>query len=464
MSKSDIIEYFLHFLSSTMKTNVFAIFFILIINLKICQSANYTDYSLYNVVPVERYQLDFLQNLEKQQYLNAIFWTRPFRMFRDIQILVPREHLNVFKERLGHFHLNATITTSNIEQLFQQQKFKRYTRMKFESFSWNSYYDLESVYQWMTDIATKNSDRVKLKAIGKSAEGREILTLEIVTENPKGKVIVEGAIHGNEWLTTQFVTYLAFFLVYPEKSFNWRLKQVAKKYTWILIPVVNPDGYDYSMKVDRLWRKNRRKTSNATIGVDLNKNFKYRFCEYGGSKDVSSAYYCGPQAFSEPETLAMSKFIHFNRHQLNFYFAFHAYGQKIIIPYSDRVQHIENFAEMENYGKQAILKMYKLYGIKYGIGTIYDVYGYKSSGDSISWVKKTYGVKYSLSFYLRDNGTYGYALPPDNILPACKETLTGLMELMTVRHRSVERELFSSTSNFRSKFYIVSIFITILLY
>lgn len=121
--------------------------------------------------------------------------------------------------------------------------------MKFESFSWNSYYDLESVYQWMTDIATKNSDRVKLKAIGKSAEGREILTLEIVTENPKGKVIVEGAIHGNEWLTTQFVTYLAFFLVYPEKSFNWRLKQVAKKYTWILIPVVNPDGYDYSMKV-----------------------------------------------------------------------------------------------------------------------------------------------------------------------------------------------------------------------
>ncbi|XP_061384542.1 uncharacterized protein LOC116773062 [Danaus plexippus] len=462
MSKSDIIEYFLHFLSSTMKTNVFAIFFILIINLKICQSANYTDYSLYNVVPVERYQLDFLQNLEKQQYLNAIFWTRPFRMFRDIQILVPREHLNVFKERLGHFHLNATITTSNIEQLFQQQKFKRYTRMKFESFSWNSYYDLESVYQWMTDIATKNSDRVKLKAIGKSAEGREILTLEIVTENPKGKVIVEGAIHGNEWLTTQFVTYLAFFLVYPEKSFNWRLKQVAKKYTWILIPVVNPDGYDYSMKVDRLWRKNRRKTSNATIGVDLNKNFKYRFCEYGGSKDTSSAYYCGPQAFSEPETLAMSKFIHFNRHQLNFYFAFHAYGQKIIIPYSDRVQHIENFAEMENYGKQAILKMYKLYGIKYGIGTIYDVYGYKSSGDSISWVKKTYGVKYSLSFYLRDNGTYGYALPPDNILPACKETLTGLMELMTVRHRSVERELFSSTSNFRSKFYIVSIFITIL--
>ncbi|CAG9565668.1 unnamed protein product [Danaus chrysippus] len=198
---------------------------------------------------VERYQLDFLQNLEKQQYLNVIFWTRPFRMFKDIQILVPREHLNVFKERLLHFHLNATITTNNIEKLFQQQKFKSYTRMKFESFSWNSFYDLESVYQWMTDIATKNSDRVKLKAIGKSAEGREILTLEIVTENPKGKVIVEGAIHGNEWLTTQFVTYLAFFLIYPDKSSNWRLRQVAKKYTWFLIPVVNPDGYDYSMKV-----------------------------------------------------------------------------------------------------------------------------------------------------------------------------------------------------------------------
>jgi hypothetical protein len=33
------------------------------------------------------------------------------------------------------------------------------------------------------------------------------------------------------------------------------------------------------------------------------------------------------------------------------------------------------FCFQENYGKQAILKMYKLYGRKYTVGTFYDTMG-----------------------------------------------------------------------------------------
>lgn len=51
-----------------------------------------------------------------------------------------------------------------------------------------------------------------------------------------------------------------------------------------------------------------------------------------------------------------------------------------------------------------------------------------------------------MSFYLRDNGTYGHALPADQILPACREALVGLIEVMTVRHRHVGRELFSKAT------------------
>ncbi|XP_050354410.1 zinc carboxypeptidase A 1-like [Nymphalis io] len=353
-------------------------------------------------------------------------------MYNDVQILVAPNDLDLFKERLRHFQMNGVILTSDIQKFFDHQKIRSYTRMQIDTFAWDAYHNLEGVYQWMTDITSKYYEKVTLKTVGKSAEGREILAIEIRNPRAKSKVIVEGAIHGNEWITTEFVTYLAYKLIHADKTLNSRLKQVAKRYHWFLIPVANPDGYNYSMTVDRLWRKNRRDLGNGTFGVDLNRNFDYNFCNHGGSNNPNNEYYCGPEPFSEPESRALSYFIDNNKANLNYYFAFHSYGQKIIIPYSDRVKHIENFSEMENYGKQAILKMYKLNGVKYGVGTIYDTYGYKTSGDSISWVKKTYQVKYSVAFILRDNGTYGYALPQEKIQPTCREMLIGLVELMTV--------------------------------
>lgn len=100
----------------------------------------------------------------------------------------------------------------------------------------------------MADITAKYPKLIKLKDIGKTIEGREILALNIHRPNARRKVMVEAAIHGNEWITTEFVMYLANELVKADKSKNAKLKRVANKYNWFLIPVANPDGYVYSMK------------------------------------------------------------------------------------------------------------------------------------------------------------------------------------------------------------------------
>lgn len=133
-------------------------------------------------------------------------------------------------------------------RFFNHQKIMSYVRAKWDSYSWNAYHDLEGVYQWMTDITSAYSDKIALRTVGKSAEGREILAIEFKNPKAKAKVIAVGAIHGNEWISTEFVTYLIHKLLNADKSLNYKLKQVARKYKWLLIPVVNPDGYDYSMK------------------------------------------------------------------------------------------------------------------------------------------------------------------------------------------------------------------------
>lgn len=40
---------------------------------------------------------------------------------------------------------------------------------------------------------------------------------------------------------------------------------------WVIVPVANPDGYEYTHTHDRMWKKNRRIVTNNCVGVELNR-------------------------------------------------------------------------------------------------------------------------------------------------------------------------------------------------
>jgi murein tripeptide amidase MpaA len=42
---------------------------------------------------------------------------------------------------------------------------------------------------------------------------------------------------------------------------------------FIVVPVLNVDGYVYTWEIDRLWHKNRRQNGDGSFGVDLNRNW-----------------------------------------------------------------------------------------------------------------------------------------------------------------------------------------------
>ena len=61
---------------------------------------------------------------------------------------------------------------------------------------------------------------------------------------------------------------------------NKNYSEVTSKFDWLIMPILNPDGYHYSHEVNRKWRKNRdkgsgqcqdRKGSEDGPGVDLNR-------------------------------------------------------------------------------------------------------------------------------------------------------------------------------------------------
>ncbi|KAL1456823.1 hypothetical protein WDU94_001519 [Cyamophila willieti] len=117
--------------------------------------------------------------------------------------------------------------------------------------------------------------KVNVSTIGETFEGRPIQAIKIShggsgNENPT--ILMDGGIHAREWISPAMVLYVLHQLVEHPENFP-----MLRKVDWLLIPLLNPDGYVYSMTKDRMWRKNRAKPKNAETnqchGVDLNRNF-----------------------------------------------------------------------------------------------------------------------------------------------------------------------------------------------
>ena len=58
-----------------------------------------------------------------------------------------------------------------------------------------------------------------------------------------------------------------------------------------------------------MWRKNRKKNPTNNYGVDLNRNYGYKwgFDDNGSSSTTNNETYRGTSPFSEPETQAIKK-------------------------------------------------------------------------------------------------------------------------------------------------------------
>jgi hypothetical protein len=101
---------------------------------------------------------------------------------------------------------------------------------------------------------------------------------------------------------------------------------------WV-IPVQNPDGYQYTFTTERLWRKNRRLNSDGTYGVDLNRNYPgfWGVDNVGSSNQPFTETFRGAAAGSEPETQAIIGFHALHPPVIGV--SYHTYSALVLHPY-----------------------------------------------------------------------------------------------------------------------------------
>jgi hypothetical protein len=154
-------------------------------------------------------------------------------------------------------------------------------------------------------------------SIGQSVEGREIWAVK-VSDNPaidedEPEVLYISLIHAREpAAAASLLNFLEHML--SNYGLDSEVTYLVNNREMYFIPVQNPDGYVWNETTDPagggLWRKNRSTNVDFTRGVDLNRNygFKWGYDNVGSSSVTNSEVYRGPSAFSEPETQAVRDF------------------------------------------------------------------------------------------------------------------------------------------------------------
>ena len=173
---------------------------------------------------------------------------------------------------------------------------------------------------------------VSIQVIGASWQNRSIFALRVSRGNgPKNDILYMGLHHANEWMSMEVVVYLIHYFLANAKD-NPRIQAILEKANLWFVPLVNPDGLEYSQIHDSLWRKNRRDNGDGTFGVDLNRNYGYEWgVGYVGSNSTAIEYR-GPAPFSEPETQAIRDFT--RAHPPIFSLSYHTAGGWILFPWS----------------------------------------------------------------------------------------------------------------------------------
>ncbi|MPC13951.1 Carboxypeptidase A4 [Portunus trituberculatus] len=266
----------------------------------------------------------------------------------------------------------------------------------------------------------ESSERVELVSIGKSVQGRDIWRVHIRPYGDTGEdvrrnaVWFEAGIHAREWISPATACHLLDYLV-ADKSLTNNLDVY-------MVPVANPDGYEFSRTNDRYWRKNRRtNTGSSCRGVDLNRNWDESF-GVGASSNPCSEVYKGTEAFSEPETEALSTEMQrvSSVDDLRLMISLHSYGQVLLYPWGYTTDKAPKTRMMKSAGRRFARGAKTSYNTKYTVEN--SATGmYYASGTTDDWAKAALEVPLSYTLELRDRGGNGFTLPANQILPTSTE-------------------------------------------
>ncbi|XP_031619954.1 carboxypeptidase B-like [Contarinia nasturtii] len=263
------------------------------------------------------------------------------------------------------------------------------------------YLSHRDINDYLDSLQAKFPKLVRVKTIGYTFEKRALKSIHISVSSLQVRkiILIDGGMHGREWCTISTALYCASQLT---ENFDAN-KDLLDIFDFVIVPCINADGYEYSRRYKKMWRKSRRPIHfSRFIGVDCNRNFSVGWDE--ACQKTSSCTFRGERPFSEPET----RIIKYLMHSLKptFYLTLHSFSKSIMFPYAFTKTLPENWSSLRNLARAGYLAIKKETGTKFRIGSVSSlVKNSKSSGGgSLDYAHKTAKIPFVIVMELSGGG------------------------------------------------------------
>lgn len=358
------------------------------------------------------------------------FWTYPSEPGKSVDIHVPHNRMRQFKHALKRKSISFRIKIRNLQRVIN----KAGMRPRAVPFN-GKFHSYSQIVHEMKRLAGLNESLARVFSLGKTFENRTMYGIRIssnISTSKKSVMFINCGLHAREWITISSCVYVARELLL-KYSTDSSVKFLVDKLEWIIVPVVNVDGYIYTHTTDRLWRKNRRPNSTECVGTDLNRNFNFKWATVGADYgQPCSDIYPGKRPFSEPETRNLATYMYSIRRRIKAYVDFHAYGQLWMSPWGFTRKFPPTYAKHWAAMRRIVQAILNINGTRYLYGPA-AIAIYETSGDATDWVYGVLGVTHSYGVELQPSffSNNGFVLPPSYIDPVGKEVFVGLETLAT---------------------------------
>ena len=342
-------------------------------------------------------------------------------------MLLDEEMIKFVKKHHIEYEIIETDIDRRLKEFDQQREVARNRGLG----GWYSDYKTWSeVNTKIAILANSAPDIASTFIAGTSYEGRGIHGIKITgpgdsTNRPS--VLFNGCQHAREWIAVMVPVFVAEQLIAGWDD-DPEIRLLLESTQVIIVPIVNPDGYEYTYATngDRFWRKNRRDNGTSCRGVDLNRNWNIDW--NGGdstSTNTCSDVYVGPYPFSEPEAQSLRGLID-NQTNLVAHIDFHNYSQLVLESWAhtyDPPDRINVIKALSGAMSEAIEGIH---------GEIYVAGGnellYPADGTFQDWSSSVGALGYTIE--LRPTGSPGFELPPNEILPTCEENFAATVAML----------------------------------
>lgn len=385
---------------------------------------SYKNYHVLEIPIHKRHHLHVMHTLSH----SFDFLSLPNQVSPVATVMLAPHQVAAFAQQLDQHNITRTrILTADLNEVFDREQQQQ---MRFQPAATvtpqvpiDHFARHREINAYLDHLATTYPQTVTVHSAGRSHEGRDLRYARISNGNPtatatKRVIFVDAGIHAREWIAPA----TALYALHQLAELSAENADLLADTDWIVLPCVNPDGYEYTHDFDRMWRKTRGPNAGNSRcpGTDGNRNFAYEWGGPGASVSECQDTYRGRAPLSEPETRAVSELMKDLGPACKFYLTLHSYGNMLLYPWGFTHALPDSWRDLDEVASAGAQAIERATGSRYWVASAAELY--LAAGGSDDYALGEHGIPIAITMELPG----GFVVPTAQIRASVQESWIGI--------------------------------------